>query len=82
MITHDEAKTHYGMYSSKNKPRSVWVGPYLVMAHWGNSCWDTLTHKNECNTDFFAVRRVRNLDGVKAFQIVAGRLILTWGKAK
>jgi len=79
-MTHDDAKTHYGIYSSKGHPRAFQLGQYLFMFHWGDACWDTLTHKNECNTDFFAVRTVRNLDGLKAYQLVCWRLIVTWGK--
>lgn len=77
-MTHDEAKTLFGIYPAKGTPRSLQLGPLLAMFHWGNACWDTLTHKNECNTDFFALRRVRNLDGISAYQIVCWRLIITW----
>lgn len=81
-MTLDEAKAYYGIYANKNKPKSIQIGNLLVMAHWGDACWDTLTHKLECNTDWFRLGRVRNLDGICAYQLVIWHLILTWGIIK
>lgn len=81
-MTHDQAKTHFGIYPSDSKPRALQIGRLLIMSHWGDACWDTLTHKNECNTDFIAVRKIRNLDGLSAYQLVCWRLVLTWGLMK
>ena len=78
-MTAEEAKLHYGIYASQNKPRAVQIGKLLIMAHWGDACWDTLTHKLECNTDWIRLGTVRNLDGIRAYQLVIWRLIVTWG---
>lgn len=77
-MTPDEAKLHYGIYASTSAPRSLQIGRFLIMLHWGDACWDTLTHKLECNTDWIRLGTVRNLQGLRAYQLVLWRMTLTW----
>ena len=81
-MTHDEAKAHFGIYSNKSRPRGLQIGKFLIMRHWGDACWDTLTAKNECQTDWVRLGTVRNLDGLRAYQFVLWRLVFTWSFIK
>ena len=81
-MTADEAKVYYGIYASPNRSRSVQIGNFLIMLHWGDACWDTLTAKHECQTDWIRLGIVRNLHGLRAYQLVLWRMVLTWGFVK
>ena len=81
-MTLDEIRAYYGIYTSEHRPRAFQLGRFLIMFHWGEACWDTLTIKNECQTDWFRLGKIRNLDGLHAYQLVAWRLIATWSFIK
>lgn len=77
-MTQDEVKSHYGMYPTTSKPRDFSIGRLLAQVRWGEESWDTLTAKNECQTDYLRFGRVRNLDGLECWQFVCWRLVVTW----
>ena len=81
-MTQDEIRTHYGIYTSENRPRAFQLGRFFIMFHWGEACWDTLTIKNECQTDWLRLGKVRNLAGLEAYQLVVWRLVATWNFIK
>ena len=77
-MTQDEIRSYYGTFSSTAKSHNYTIGRLLLNWKWGEDCWDSITAKDECYTDYFRISRIRNLTGLKCWQLICWRLIVTW----
>lgn len=74
----DEVRAYYGIYQSQAKSHDYSIGRLLLSWRWGEELWDSITHKNECYTDYFRFSRVRSLTGLRCWQLICWRLVVTW----
>ena len=79
-MDYESLKKHYGVYSSTNPPKSFTIGNVLFMFRWGEGLWDSINIKEECTTYWIKAGSIKNLKGVKIYQLIIGRLSITWGK--